>query len=96
MKKLKIKKSNTVEVISGADKGKTGAVLDIKVSKVKDREKIKVLVEGVAMKTHYDKQEGLKRKESYIDYSNVKVSQVVAKKATTKKKKAKKKATKKA
>jgi large subunit ribosomal protein L24 len=41
--KIKIKKDDTVKVISGRDKGKTGRVLYV------DRVKDKVLVEGVSM-----------------------------------------------
>ncbi|MAF91688.1 MAG: KOW motif domain-containing protein [Bdellovibrionota bacterium] len=83
-KKLKVNQGATVEVISGADKGKKGAVLLL------DDKKLKVKVQGVNMQTHYDKQEGLVRKEGFIDYSNVKLSSapVAKKKATKKKKKA--------
>ena len=63
-KKLKVSQGATVEVISGADKGKKGAVLLL------DDKKLKVKVQGVNMQTHYDKQEGLVRKEGFIDYSN--------------------------
>lgn len=93
-RKLKINKGATVEVIAGADKGKKGAVLHI------DDKKLKVKVQGVNMLTHYDKQEGLVRKEGMIDYSNIKLSAAAApkkkaaKKKSTAKKKAKKKATK--
>ena len=80
--KLKIKKGDTVEVITGSDKGKKGAVLTI--STVKS---IKVKVQGVRMQTHFTK-EGLVKKEGFLDYSNVKLVVVAAKskKATPKKK----------
>ncbi|HEY2574591.1 MAG TPA: 50S ribosomal protein L24 [Verrucomicrobiaceae bacterium] len=41
--KIRIKKDDTVKVIAGKDKGKTGRVLDI------DREHGKVLIEGVGL-----------------------------------------------
>jgi len=41
--KVKIKKDDTVKVIAGKDKGKTGRVLDI------DTTKGRVLIEGVGM-----------------------------------------------
>ena len=41
--KIKIRKEDTIKVIAGKDKGKTGRVLQV------DREKGKVLVEGVGM-----------------------------------------------
>lgn len=92
--KLNIKKGATVEVISGADKGKSGVVLGVQVNAKK--KKIVAQVEGVAMKTNYDKQEGLSRKEGWIDYSNIKLVAAAAAKKTAKKKVAKKKAAKKA
>ena len=41
--KVRVKKGDTVQVIAGRDKGKTGRVLEV------DREKGRVLVEGVMM-----------------------------------------------
>ncbi len=84
MKKLKIKKGATVQVITGSDKGKKGTVLAV------DAAKMRVLVEGVKVQTHFDKKEGLLKKEGYIDYSNVKLVEAAA----TEKKKTSKKATK--
>ncbi|MCB0414864.1 MAG: 50S ribosomal protein L24 [Bdellovibrionales bacterium] len=78
--KLKIKKGDTVQVIAGADKGKKGTVLDV------DAKKIKIKVQGVRMRTHYDKQEGMLQKEGYIDYSNVKFLTAAQKKTSAKKK----------
>lgn len=66
MLKLKIKKGDSVVVTTGSDKGKKGAVLEI------DRKKMKIKVEGVRVQTHFDKREGLLKKEGFIDYSNVK------------------------
>ena len=66
---LKIKKGDTVRVITGRDKGKEGKVLAVKDGKV--------LVEGVAMVTKHSKptagnpQGGIINKESFIDASNV-------------------------
>lgn len=94
--KLKIKKGATVEVISGADKGKKGSVLEI------DEKKLQIKVQGVRVQTHFEKESGIQKREGFVDYSNVKlVSQPTAKKKKTKKKAAassstaKKKATKK-
>jgi large subunit ribosomal protein L24 len=75
MKKMKchIKKGDTVEVIAGDDKGKTGRVLLI------DRKAGRALVEGVALvKKHMRKSEdhpqgGIVEKESGIALSNLKV-----------------------
>ncbi|MBK7844621.1 MAG: KOW motif-containing protein [Bdellovibrionales bacterium] len=79
--KLKIKKGATVEVIAGADKGKRGSVLEINPGK------LLVRVQGVRMQTHFDKKDGLKTLEGYLNYSNVKlVEQVAAAKKTAKKK----------
>lgn len=78
--KLKIKKGATVEVISGADKGKKGTVLDI------NEKKLKIRVQGVRVQTHFDKKEGQFTKEGYLDYSNVKLVEQAAAKKTSKKK----------
>lgn len=82
--KLKITKGATVEVITGSDKGKQGTVLEIKL------EPLKIKVQGVRIQTHYDKKEGLLKKEGFMDYSNVKLVSAAVKTA----KKAKKKSTK--
>jgi len=71
MKKFKIKSGDTVRVMSGKDRGKTGTVL--KVIRDKDR----VLVEGVNIVTKRVKptaenpQGGLVEKEAPIHISNV-------------------------
>lgn len=82
MIKLKIKKGARVEVISGADKGKQGTVLDIL------PQTMKVRVQGVRVQTHFDKKDGLKTQEGLIDYSNVKLIEQAPdkKKAKAKKK----------
>jgi large subunit ribosomal protein L24 len=82
VKRLKIKKGATVQVITGSDKGKKGKVLEVNAAKMK------ILVEGVKIQTHYDKKDGLLKKEGMIDYSNVKLVEAAAK--TEKKKTAKK------
>lgn len=81
--KLKIKKGATVQVITGQDKGKKGSVLAV------DSANMKIQVEGVKVMTHYDKKDGLLKKEGFIDYSNVKLVEAAAK---TKKPAAKKSA----
>ncbi len=67
MTKLKIKKGATVQVITGNDKGKKGSVLEINPGK------LLVKVQGVKIQTHFDKKEGLLKKEGFIHYSNVKL-----------------------
>ena len=84
--KLKIKKGATVQVITGSDKGKSGKVLEIKTSP------LKIKVQGVKVQTHFDKKEGILKKEGFIDYSNVKL--VAASEKVTKKKAKKKPASK--
>lgn len=82
--KLKIKKGATVQVITGADKGKKGTVLAV------NTEKMTVTVQGVKVETHYSKQDGLQKKEGAIAYSNVKLLEAASKeKKATKKAKTK-------
>lgn len=83
--KLKIKKGDRVKVITGSSKGKEGEVLEL------NAVKLKIKVSGVKIETHYDKKDGLKKAEGFIDYSNVALVEAAAKKekkkaATTKKK----------
>jgi len=75
--KLKIRKGDTVQVITGSDKGKKGKVLEVVPTQMKIR------VEGVKVMTHFDKKDGLKKLEGLIDYSNVKLLDA-AKKASEK------------
>ena len=70
--KVKIKKDDTVKVIAGRDKGKTGRVLDV------DRKSGKVLVEGVSMVKRHTRPNpsrqikgGIAERESAIAISNV-------------------------
>ncbi len=81
--KLKIKKGDTVQVIAGSDKGKKGPVVEVKPSAMK------IKIQGVKVQTHFDKKDGLLKKEGFIDYSNVKLVEKSAK--ATKEKKATKK-----
>lgn len=85
MVKLKIKKGATVQVTTGADKGKKGAVLEV------DPKKMQVKVQGVKVQTHFDKKEGLLKKEGFIDYSNVKLVEKAPEKKTPTKKASKSK-----
>jgi len=68
---LKIKKGDTVKVITGKDKDKEGKVLSV------DIKKAKVLVEGINMVTKHAKPSaanqngGIIQKEAPIDISNV-------------------------
>ena len=71
MKKLKIRKGDTVYVNAGNDKGKTGKVLEV------IREKDRVLVEGINMVSKHTKpnskapQGGIVKQEAPIHISNV-------------------------
>ena len=70
--KIKIRREDTVKVISGKDKGKTGRVLQV------DRERGKVLIEGVGMIKRHTRPNpqrqikgGIAERESPIAISNV-------------------------
>jgi len=70
--KIKIKKDDTVKVIAGKDKGKTGRVLDV------DRETGRILVEGVGMVKRHTRPNpakqikgGIAERERPIAVSNV-------------------------
>jgi large subunit ribosomal protein L24 len=70
--KIKIRKDDTVQVIAGRDKGKTGRVLQV------DRDRGKLLVEGVSMVKRHTRPNparqikgGIAERESLIDVSNV-------------------------
>ena len=74
-----IKKGNQVEVICGKDKGKKGEVLEIL------RRNNKLKVKGINMvkkheKTTKEKKGGIISKENFIDISNVKNLDLIAKK----------------
>jgi large subunit ribosomal protein L24 len=70
--KIKIRREDTVKVIAGKDKGKTGRVLQV------DRERGKVLIEGVGMVKRHTRPNpsrqikgGIAERESSIAISNV-------------------------
>jgi large subunit ribosomal protein L24 len=70
--KVKIKKDDTVKIIAGRDRGKTGRVLQV------DAEKGKVLVEGVSLVKRHTRPNpqkqikgGIAERESPIAISNV-------------------------
>ena len=70
--KVKIKKDDMVKVTAGRDKGKTGRVLDV------DRERGRVLVEGVSLVKRHTRPNptkqikgGIAERESSIAISNV-------------------------
>lgn len=71
MSTLKIKKGDTVQVIAGKEKGKSGKVIEI------DRKKGRVRIEGVNMIVKHSKpsmtnqQGGIIETEGSIDISNV-------------------------
>lgn len=65
--KLKIKKGATVQVIAGAEKGKKGTVMELNPGKMLVR------VQGIRIQTHFDKKEGLLKKEGLIHYSNLRL-----------------------
>jgi large subunit ribosomal protein L24 len=74
MARLKIKKGDTVEVISGKDSGKRGKVLRV------DRSTGRAVVEGVAMIKRHTRpnpqkrvQGGVVERESAVDISNLMV-----------------------
>ena len=69
MKKLKIKAGDTVQVITGDDKGKTGNVLKI------DPYALKLQISGVRINTRLNKKEKtFYKEEGWLDYSNVKLA----------------------
>ncbi len=88
MHKLKIRKGDKVQVIAGSDKGKKGSVLAVNPTAMK------IKIEGVKVQTHYDKKDGLLKKEGFIDYSNVKLVEKAVAKAAKEKKAVKKTAAK--
>lgn len=81
--KLKIKKGATVEVVAGSDKGKKGTVTAL------DKKALKIKVSGVKLMTHFDRKDGLTKKEGFINYSNVVLVSNPERKAPAKRKTAK-------
>lgn len=88
--KLNIKKGATVQVIAGGEKGKKGTVMEVNPTKMQVR------VQGIRVQTHFDKKDGLLKKEGYIHYSNLKLVEGPAPKAKTAKAKTKSSGSKKA
>ena len=81
--KLPVKKGDTVEVISGAHRGKKGEVLELMRDLRRGTPQIKV--RGVRVQVHFDKKEGIQKKEGFIDYSNVRLAKnIPANKVTSK------------
>lgn len=78
--KLKIRKGDKVKITAGSDKGSSGTVLEV------NPKTMKVLVQGVRVQTHFDKKEGILKKEGYLDYSNVALVERAAKEAKKAKK----------
>ena len=72
--KLKIKKGDEVEVISGSHRGKKGKVLEVL------REKMRIIVEGVALYKRHERatkdnsEGGVVEREGSIHYSNIKLT----------------------
>ena len=72
-KKFKIKKGDTVKVLSGADNGKTGKIINV------DREKGRAFVEGVNLVSKHTKpsaanpQGGIVKREASVHISNLMV-----------------------
>ena len=57
-----------MEVIAGSEKGKKAKLLEF------NRKNLKLRLAGVKIQTHFDKKEGIQKKEGWIDYSNVRLS----------------------
>ena len=77
--KLRINVGDEVQVIAGKDKGRKGVVLAL------DAVKRRIRVKEVRVQTHFDKKEGIRKQEGFIDYSNVKLIKKGEKKTREKK-----------
>lgn len=69
-RKCLLKVGDTVKLIAGADKHKTGKIIDF------DRKRGKIKVEGMRMLTHFEKRTkesegGIFKREGWMDLSNV-------------------------
>jgi len=69
----KIKRDDTVKIITGKDKGKTGKVLTVYTKKGKALVQGLNLVKKHARRTREDQQGGIIQKESPVDISNLMV-----------------------
>ena len=78
--KLKIGKGDTVEVISGKERGRKGTVLGL------DKTRMRVKIQGVCIQTHYSREDGIQTREGFIHYSNVKLVEKAKKDMKAKKK----------
>jgi large subunit ribosomal protein L24 len=90
--KLKIRKGATVEVITGSEKGKRGTVMAV------DATKMRIKIQGIRVQSKHTKEDGIKKMEGFIHYSNAKlidapVAATKAKKKAGSKKVAKEKST---
>ena len=74
-KKFKAYKGLSAKVITGADKGKTGTILNIREA----NGTIQVQVQGVRLQKRHDKKEGIKTQTGFIDFSNIKIDHTKAK-----------------
>ena len=70
--------SEKLEWAAGAEKGKKGTVLEVN---AKD---MKIKVQGIKIQTKNDRKEGFIKREGFIDYSNVKMTEQAAPKKKTK------------
>ena len=62
-----LRKGDEALVIAGSEKGKKAPVLEI------DRKRWRVRLQNTKIQTHFDKKEGIQKKEGWLDYSNVKL-----------------------
>ena len=84
--KIKISKGDTVKVIAGSEKGKSGVVMAVVNT---DKKPLKIKIQGVKMMTHFDKKDGRHTAEGFIAYSNVKLVEKSSAKKSAKKTKTK-------
>lgn len=62
-----LRKGDEALVIAGSEKGKKATVMEI------DRKRWRVRLQNTKIQTHFDKKEGIQKKEGWLDYSNVKL-----------------------
>ena len=70
---MKLKKADQVIIIAGDNKGRKGAVLELKAGRIR--------VKGIRIQTRHDKKEGLVKKEGFIDQSNARLLKAASAKA---------------
>lgn len=78
VRKLKIKKGDAVIVTAGKDKGRDGVVLSVVAKKGREKQGLRVIVEGVNMVKKHEKPNpqkenpgGIREKEASLAISNV-------------------------